>query len=85
MFIWRRRTEPIECPRIEPIPDGHTVVVQGQDLILNLLTRGWEDHPTQPLPRVVPSAAPLRSPLLTRGARWRTRNNRHAGRPGRPQ
>ena len=79
----RRRREPIETPRTEPLPDGNTVVLQGQHSILSLL-RGWEDHPTQPLPRVVPSAAPPappRSPLLTRGAQWRTRNNRRFGRP----
>ncbi len=79
----RHRSEPMERPRTEPLPDGHTVVVEGHASILTLLTRDSGDCPTQPLPMVVSSAAPppaaSQAPLLTLGARWRTRGNRHPG------
>lgn len=73
-----------ERPRTEPIPDGHTVVAEGQASILSLLARDNGDYPTQPLPQVVPSAAPLpptRAPLMTFGQQWRIRNSQRPGRP----
>lgn len=71
---WRRPAKLVERTGLGPIPDCDTVVPEGQRPLRELLTSGWNEQPTEPLPVV-------RAPLLTRGARWRTRNNRHAGRP----
>ena len=76
--LWRRATKLVEWSGHGPIPDCDTVVPEGQRPLQELLTSGWNEQPTEQLPVV-------RAPLLTRGARWRTRNNRFAGRPGRPQ
>jgi hypothetical protein len=72
--LWRRPAKLVERAGYGPIPDCDTVVPEGQRSWRELLTSGWND-PTEQLPVV-------RAPLLTRGQRWRTRNNRHAGRLG---
>ena len=80
--LWWRATKLVERSGHGPIPDCDTVVPEGQQPIGELLALGWNDHPTEQLPAV---PRPRLAPLLTRGQRWRTRNNRFAGRLGRPQ
>ena len=77
---WRRAATVVERTGHGPIPDCDTVIPEGQRPIRELLTSGWnDDQPTVQLPAV---QQPRLAPLMTRGARWRTRNNRNAGRPG---
>jgi hypothetical protein len=78
-FLWRRPARLVERTRWGPLPDCDTVVPEGQRPSRELLTSGWVDQPTEQLPAV---PAPPAAPLLTRGQRWRTRNNRHTERLG---